>query len=297
MTDPIPKLVQFYLNSNLLNSNSNFGRRHISADRVPILVESLQNNRSLYRLDLRNNPLGDQGILRLIPLLRSLPNLEILNLSYTQYGQTGAEILEEFLATNTTLGEVILSHNITISLIPVLRTNSTLTQVVLSWSNIDDEKAEEIAGALKLSFSLRVLWLYKNNIGDQGAQALAEALKVNRSLTELSLGSNQIGDSGAKAIGKALKINSTLIRLELCYNPISPEGYQTLNELLIFNFSCRHNSAVLSLRGLYQQATETYRMIRELLKQIDLPNELWLDIAARTEGVNPMILAEYLDKN
>jgi Ran GTPase-activating protein (RanGAP) involved in mRNA processing and transport len=68
--------------------------------------------------------------------------------------------------------------------------------------------------------------LQNTNIGPEGAENIALALKMNRSLKILNLGDNKIGDQSAGKISEALIMNSSLktklsklklTRLEPCH--------------------------------------------------------------------------------
>ncbi|CEO17826.1 hypothetical protein RMONA_07375 [Rickettsia monacensis] len=57
-----------------------------------------------------------------------------------------------------------------------------------------------------------------NDIGEARARDLAANLKANNSLTSLDLRWNKIGEQGAKELALMLKDNSTITELNLRYN-------------------------------------------------------------------------------
>ena len=78
---------------------------------------------------------------------------------------------------------------------------------------------------------LTELDLSYNDIEDTGAEALASALRVNGVLTKLNLANNAIGRQGAKAIGKALEVNEVLTTLDLRLNfGIGDEGKKAIQD-------------------------------------------------------------------
>ena len=87
----------------------------------------------------------------------------------------------------------------------VLRTNSTVTKVIMPACRVGDQSAAAIAEALKVNSTITELDLSGNGIGEQGAAALAEALRVNSAITELDLSGNEIGAQGAAAIAEVEK--------------------------------------------------------------------------------------------
>ncbi|XP_015748912.1 PREDICTED: NACHT, LRR and PYD domains-containing protein 12-like, partial [Acropora digitifera] len=112
--------------------------------------------------------------------------------------------------------------------IEILKTNSTLTELVLRLCNIDHANAAELAGLLKENSTLASLCLESNAIGKVGADALAKGLKENSTLTSLDLTHNKIGNDVADALAKGLKENSTLTSLNLCDNAIGSDGADAL---------------------------------------------------------------------
>ncbi|XP_044163737.1 nucleotide-binding oligomerization domain-containing protein 2-like [Acropora millepora] len=131
--------------------------------------------------------------------------------------------------------------------IETLKTNSTVTGLVLNDCDIDDANAAELAGQLKENSTLTSLDLSVNQIGDVGADALAKGLKENSTLTSLSLSANNIGEVAADALAKGLKENSTLTSLELSFNRIGDVCADALAKGL------KENSTLTSLNLSYNQ--------------------------------------------
>jgi hypothetical protein len=69
---------------------------------------------------------------------------------------------------------------------------------VLSHNNIGDIGAIEIAEALKTNKTLTKLMLSHNNIGDDGATAIVKALEINQILENLYLDNNILISSETK---------------------------------------------------------------------------------------------------
>ena len=68
-----------------------------------------------------------------------------------------------------------------------MKVNSTLQQLGLSYKEISNNGAKEIADALKVNSTLQKLYLGGNEISNNGAKELADALKGNSTLQELDL--------------------------------------------------------------------------------------------------------------
>ncbi|XP_067039944.1 protein NLRC3-like isoform X2 [Acropora muricata] len=119
----------------------------------------------------------------------------------------------------------------------VLRVNTSLTSLNLSWNSIGAEGAYFLSQALRVNTSLTSLELRGNPIGADGANSLSEALKINTSLTSLDLFENSIGADGANSLSKALRVNSSLTFLDLRDNTTGAEGANSISQALRVNTS------------------------------------------------------------
>ncbi|KAH3759104.1 NOD3 protein [Pelomyxa schiedti] len=154
-------------------------------------------------LHLADNRMGPNSCAQLTTLLKTSPplnTLSVLDLEHNRYGQR----------------------------LP----NSLLCNA------IGDKGAESIAIVLKdPTIVLRELYLGYNSIGDAGAQQLAEALKMNKTLKVLSLQANKITDTGAAFLLQAVKTNSTLTHLDLGNNKLTTRTAEIVAATLSVNQS------------------------------------------------------------
>ena len=160
------------------------------------------------------------------------------------------ELLYEFVGVNSSLTELDLSFNDiddtgAKSLSQAHTVNSSLTSLDLCSNRIGDAGAKSLSHALTLNSNLTSLSLRGNNIGDTGAESLSQALTVNSSLTDLDLRRNRIGYNGAASFSKALKRNSSLTSLDLSENSVGATGAKHLSQALKVNSSLTN----LDLRG------------------------------------------------
>ncbi len=121
----------------------------------------------------------------------------------------------------------------------IVNNDPTLTSPDLTYKQIGDAEAREIANALRNNKTLTRIDLLGNQIGDAGAGAIAEALLTNTTLTHVYLNQNKIKNLGAGAIANALQNNKTLIRIELFGNQIGNEGAESLAKALENNETLR----------------------------------------------------------
>ncbi len=81
---------------------------------IGILSLALRDNRSILKLDLSNNQIGDVGVAALLESWREDPVLQHLNLQHNLIGPSGAQCLLQTTASFLPLDELNLSHNTSI---------------------------------------------------------------------------------------------------------------------------------------------------------------------------------------
>ncbi len=205
-----------------------------------ILSRLEKNDKSLTKLNLWGNGIGDQGAKAIADVLETNTTLTKLDLWGNGIGDEGAQAIADVLETNTTLTKLDLT-DIQIgaegaqAIVGVLKTNTTLNELHLGDNSIGDEGAKKLADILETNTTLTKLNFQFNKIGDEGAKAIADVLETNTTLTKLHLGNNQIGDEGAKKLAEALETNKTLTILDLSYNNIGDEGAKKLADVLETN--------------------------------------------------------------
>ncbi|XP_066019693.1 NLR family CARD domain-containing protein 3-like [Pocillopora verrucosa] len=167
-----------------------------------------------------------------------LTGLDLIPLTNTEIGASGAAYLSQALSVNTTLTHLNLDNNKiydsgAADLSQALSVNTTLTYLNLTNTEIGASGAAYLSQALSVNSSLTDLNLWLNNIGASGADSLSHALSVNSSLTNLNLGGNKIEDSGAASLSRALSVNAKLTHVDLGFNWIGASGAASLS--LVFS--------------------------------------------------------------
>jgi len=157
-----------------------------------------------------------------------------------------AAVYIETMKTNSTVTRLLLPNcdiddASVAALAKGLKEDSTLTELDLSYNAICEIGANALANGLKENSTLTGLDLSYNAIGEDGADALAKGLKENSTLTSLNLSNNAIRNVGADALAKGLKENSTLKSLDLSYNEIGNVGADAMAKGL------KENSTLTSL--------------------------------------------------
>ncbi|XP_068687262.1 NLR family CARD domain-containing protein 3-like isoform X2 [Montipora foliosa] len=203
------------------------------------LAHSLGSLLGIQRISGRQQ-IGDSGAAILANAMATNSTVTELNLKYNEIGDSGAAALAKAVEINSTLTTLNLSYNKigasgAAALAKAVESNSTLTELDLSANEIGDSGAAALAKAVEINSMLTKLCLSSTKIGDSGAAALAKAVEINSTLTELNLCSTKICNSGAAALAKAVEINSTLTTLNLSYNEIGVSGAAALAEAVEIN--------------------------------------------------------------
>eukprot|EP01130_Rhizamoeba_saxonica_P001728 TRINITY_DN11588_c0_g1_i1.p1 TRINITY_DN11588_c0_g1~~TRINITY_DN11588_c0_g1_i1.p1 ORF type:complete len:542 (-),score=69.04 TRINITY_DN11588_c0_g1_i1:7-1608(-) len=108
---------------------------------------------------------------------------------------------------------------------PLLKNNSTLKSLQISGHdgfmymnftpNIGDVEIEILCEYLKSNKSLTNLILSNNNISDVGAEHIADLLYTNRTISHIDLECNLIHTEGLKAIASSLQYNPTVYSINI----------------------------------------------------------------------------------
>ncbi|CAK9176864.1 unnamed protein product, partial [Ilex paraguariensis] len=112
---------------------------------------------------------------------------------------------------------------------------ANLTEVYLSYLNLEDEGAIALANALKESApSLEVLEMAGNDITVDAVPALVACIAVKQFLTKLNLAENELKDEGAILIAKVLEDgHDQLNEVDLSTNSIRRAGARCLAQSVV----------------------------------------------------------------
>lgn len=212
----------------------------------------------LESLDLSQNTLDTEAVASVASFLRR-PDcvLASLFLDSADVDDDELRILADALEHNTSLKSLSLSSNFlggfaeklqcsssdVFAIEPVLKTNTTLCKLDISWNQLGKNSADAVARALPSNRALAWLSIAYNCIGDQGGMALGFALNWNSGLQYLDASHNGIRNRGGQVIAEGLRENTRLTHLDLSGNPVGKLGGRALIGSL--NFSLRPRKIVL----------------------------------------------------
>ena len=229
--------------SDALKVNRTLKHFDLSENRIPkahfIFYEGLRRYIESTHVDFSSSPINLSQAQRLGRILQTNDKVTNLILKNNKLGNEGVIAIADglALAKNTSLVELDLSNNNiedegAIALARTLHTNRNIINLNLSDNNIGEDGVKALSDALKGNRILTFFDLSRNSLTDTGTTLLANALETNDAVTELNLQGNDIGDSGAIALAHTLESNRRIRFLNLANQIIGNDGALALITIL-----------------------------------------------------------------
>ena len=234
LAQAVAGLLKINKSIRLINLEQNL----ITDNGAKFLVEALQSDSLVGRLDLSCNEIGKEGA----QVLRSLCGLAI-NLSGNlgveadasaegtcdASGSPGADPEADVESTSEAgplgkLGGKVVAE--------LLKSECAIRNLELDGKGIDDVGALALCHVLTANTALQTLSLRRNIVGVAGGEAFGRALASNATLHKLDLYANGLGDAGAEGLAWGLHLNSTLQSLTVGGNDIGDCGAKALASAL-----------------------------------------------------------------
>lgn len=195
------------------------------------------------------------------PILKQLPNIEELHLTY---GVKDCGMNFEWNLFNFTARDCLL-------LAQCVAATKGLKVFRLHRSKVDDDKVRVLISHILDHPGLTELDLSHNVISDRGARAIGKFLNNHSQLVKLNLCDNDVRHSGAQAIAHALTKNTTLTDLNIRLNRLGDEGGQAICKALLKNTTlCNINMASSDLGEPTAAIFSQVVMQNTTLKSVDL---------------------------
>ena len=158
-------------------------------------IESIENNKNIKVLEVRNCKIGNNGAILLAKMLEGNTLItKVVQLDYNNIGPEGG-----------------------IALANMLKRNSTITELDLGYNHIIGyEGARAFVSALGVNKTIEKLNITNNNLSCEGTSAVLRTLETNKTMRELVLcGNNKINYAGVDIVNNIMERNDTLSTLYL----------------------------------------------------------------------------------
>ncbi|KAJ0246383.1 RAN GTPase-activating protein 1 [Hirschfeldia incana] len=212
----------------------------ISEDAARAVRELLPSTGKIRVLQFHNNMTGDEGAVAIAEIVKQCPSLEDFRCSSTRIGSDGGVALAEALASCGRLKKLDLRDNMFgveggVALAKTLSVLKELTEIYMSYLNLEDEGAEAISEALvKSAPRLEVVELAGNDITVKSAGKLAEWIASKQSLAKVNLSENELKDEGTILIAKALEEgHDQLVEVDMSTNMMRRAGARALAQSVL----------------------------------------------------------------
>ncbi|EFJ46189.1 hypothetical protein VOLCADRAFT_93368 [Volvox carteri f. nagariensis] len=199
----------------------------------------------LQALVLRNNPLGDAGVLEIAEMLRSNSSLTMLDLADTHCGIQGVIGISNALTDGNNTLKILDLEDAQVHaqgpqdstyqhLIRMLAVNTSLTDLSLAKQRMTDPQFEQLVtyGFAKSRAVWTSLSLRGNRLSPFAGPALERLLSLCPRLQRLNLASNALGNDGAVSLSRCLAYCAELRELDVRSNGIGDVGLMALAGVL-----------------------------------------------------------------
>ena len=272
-----------------ISFNSNNLNQHLFSTKIMTVIKSLIN---LEYLDLSNNGLKDEDLKLLMEYLKENKNLKKFFLNKNSISSTGGFYIADTLSQNQILEEIYLSHNNLNdnglnSLINILsNSNTSITKLDLSYNNLKQENIIAIADYLSNNPPLKYLDLSGNPIEAQSSNLFGIGLKKNKNLNVIKLNNCNLNEDSSPQILNFMS-RTNMYKIELNDNQFGKMG-----PLIILN----QLRATLTLKEISLQTCEVTPNLLSSIAQIiqDWKNLELIDL--RNNSFSDDQLKEFINK-
>ncbi|KAJ0093611.1 hypothetical protein Patl1_25417 [Pistacia atlantica] len=250
----------------------------ISEEAARAVCELIPSTEKLKVLQFHNNMTGDEGALAISEVVKHSTLLEDFRSSSTRIGSEGGIALSEALESSNHLKKLDLRDNMFgvdagVALSKAFSRHADLTEVYLSYLNLEDQGTIAIVNALKESAPLlAVLELAGNDVTAEAAPVISACIAGKQHLVKLNLAENELKDEGAVHISKVLEEgHNQLEEVDMSANFIRRAGARLLAQVVIKKpgFKLLNiNSNIISEEGI-DEMKEIFKKSTDLLGPLD----------------------------
>ena len=266
------KNIVKYLKSNFFIETLNLSGISIKNEGFDLICKGLNNNISLFNLNISNNDIQESGIKNSIKYIETT-KLHSLNLSNNPIMDEGLIILTNNLRHFPEL-RVINVSNCGIEfkgfkeLLKILQSVRRIESLDISKNRLTSNKFESLKPFF-CAFGIKYLNLSKCQLGDQGIYPLGECLALNETIRKINISNNKFTDNGFRSFIYIFNNNNTIESFDCSSNFITDLSMQE------FLYSLEHNHTLKYL-NLYDN--QLHNDMGSLLLEILEKNKTLLNI-------------------
>ena len=216
--------IEKFLKVNLFIENLNICGNSIKDEGFVILCKGLNNNQSLYKLNISNNDIHHNGLYQGLKLI-SLCKLYSLNISNNPILDEGLKRLTDSLKSFNNL------HKLNVSncgfefpgfehLINALQYIKRIEYLNVSGNNIKSENFENLKPCFT-TFGVKILNMSKCSLGNESTYILGDCISGNETIKKLNISDNKITDLGFKSFIPLFSNNNVIETFDCSVNFIS----------------------------------------------------------------------------
>ena len=218
------KNLEKFLKINLFIESLNICGNSIKDEGFIILSKGLNNNQSLYKLNISNNDIHNKGLTQGLNLI-TLCKLYSLNISNNPILDEGLKKLTDSLKFFSGLRRLNVSncgfefpgfeH-----LLNALQYIKRIEYLNVSGNNIKSENFENVKPCFQ-TFGVKILNMSKCSLGNESTFILGECIVGNETIRKLNISENKISDSGFKSFIPLFCNNNSIESFDCSVNFIS----------------------------------------------------------------------------
>ena len=236
------KNMEKYLKKNLFVENLNICGNSIKDEGFIILSKGLNNNQSLYKLNIANNDIHHKGLNQGLNLIK-LCKLYSLNISNNPILNEGLKRLTDSLKIFNNL------HKLNVSncgfefpgfghLMNALQFIKRIEYLNVSGNNIKSENFENIKPCFS-TFGVKYLNMSKCSLGNESTFILGECISGNETIKNLNISENKITDAGFKSFIPLFSNNNVIESFDASVNFISDVSAKEFIKNMKYNRSLK----------------------------------------------------------
>ena len=224
LTETGIKNMEKFLKINLFIENLNICGNSIKDEGFIILSKGLNNNQSLYKLNIANNDIHHKGLSQGLNLI-TICKLYYLNISNNPILDEGLKRLTDSLKNFNNL------HRLNVAncgfefpgfehLLNALQYIKRIEYLNVSGNNLKNENFENLKPCFS-SFGIKYLNMAKCALGNESTYILGECIAGNETIKNLNISENKITDAGFKSFIPLFSNNNVIESFDCSVNFIS----------------------------------------------------------------------------